>query len=52
MSIFKHKDLNSFIMEYLKVSSDRLTVDIITDDKAENLAKEIYLKMELHDNQQ
>ena len=48
----KHKDLNSFIMEYLKVSSDRLTVDIITDDKAENLAKEIYLKMELHDNQQ
>lgn len=48
----KHKDLNAFILEYLKVNTDRLKVDIITDDKAEILAKEIHKKMELHDKHQ
>ncbi len=47
-----HNDLMSFIKEYLKVSSDNLTVDIVTDDLAENLALSIKEKMELHDNQQ
>jgi len=47
----KHKDLKGFILEYLKVNSENLKVDIITDDKAESLAKEIYKKMELHDKQ-
>lgn len=47
----EHTDLKSFIMEYLEVHSSKLTVDIITDDKAESLAKEIYRRMNLHDNQ-
>ncbi len=48
----KHKDLNGFIFEYLQVNSENLNVDIITEDKAETLAKEILGKMELHDKQQ
>jgi hypothetical protein len=48
----EHKDLKAFILEYLKVNSDMLTVDIITDDKAETLAREIHRKMQLHDKLQ
>lgn len=48
----KHKALVSFINEYLKVSSENLTVDIVTDDQAEKLAKEIKKKMDLHDEHQ
>ena len=45
----EHKELMSFVNEYLKIDSDHLKVDIVTDDKAEALAKEIHRKMELHD---
>jgi hypothetical protein len=45
----RHKDLAPFIDEYLKVSSKNLKVDIITDDKAESLAKQIHLQMKSHD---
>lgn len=48
----KHKELMSFINEYLKISSENLTVDIVTDDRAENLARDIKKKMELHDSHQ
>jgi hypothetical protein len=48
----QHKDLKAFIFEYLKLDTDRLKVDIITDDKAETLAKEVHRKMELHDKMQ
>ncbi len=48
----KHNDLKSFIQEYLKVDSENLMVDIITDDKAESLAKTIHRKMALHDKLQ
>jgi hypothetical protein len=46
-----HKELTSFILEYLKISSDNLTVDIVTDDQAEKLAMEIRNKMDAHDRQ-
>lgn len=45
----RHKDLEPFIDEYLKVTSKNLKVDIITDDKAESLAKQIHLQMKSHD---
>ncbi len=45
----KHKDLMAFVEEYLHVNTDNLTVDIVTDDHAENLAREIYREMEIHD---
>lgn len=48
----KHKELMSFINEYLKVSSGNLTVDIVTDDQAESLAIDIKNKMEIHDSHQ
>lgn len=44
-----YKDLKPFIYEYLKVDTDRLKVDIVTDDEAEDLARSIKEKMELHD---
>lgn len=47
----KHKELMSFIREYLKVDAGQLKVEIITEDKAEKLAKDIQRKMELHDMQ-
>jgi len=47
----KHKELMSFVNEYLKVDAGNLKVDIVTEDKAESLAKEIHRKMELHDQQ-
>lgn len=47
-----HKELKSFIDEYLKVDSVNLKVDIITEDQAEWLAQAIHQKMEIHDNQQ
>lgn len=47
----KHKELMSFVREYLNVDAERLKVEIITDDKAEKLAKDIQRKMELHDRQ-
>jgi hypothetical protein len=45
----KHKELKSFINEYLKVDSGSLKVEIITEDQAESLAKRIQQKMDLHD---
>lgn len=45
----KHKEMMSFINEYLKVDVENLKVDIVTEDKAENLAKEIQRQIELHD---
>lgn len=46
----KHKDLMAFINEYLTVDSGKLSVDIVTEDKAEQLARDIKKKMELHDS--
>ena len=48
----EHKDLMSFINEYLVVKTDNLEVEIITEDNAEKLAKDIKKKMELHDSHQ
>lgn len=48
----KHKDLMSFIHEYLNIQSDKLKVNIVTEDQAENLALEIMREMELHDRHQ
>jgi hypothetical protein len=46
----KHKELMSFVNEYLKISSSNLKVEIVTDDQAENLALDIKKKMEIHDS--
>ncbi|HAC16254.1 MAG TPA: DUF3037 domain-containing protein [Bacteroidetes bacterium] len=48
----KHKDLMAFVQEYLIMNTNILTVDIVTEDNAENLAKEICREMELHDMKQ
>jgi len=45
----QHKELMSFVNEYLKIDTDHLKVEIVTDDKAESLAKEIHREMERHD---
>lgn len=45
----KHKELMSFVNEYLKIASETLTVDIVTDDQAEKLAAEVKQKMDKHD---
>lgn len=45
-----HMDLRPFIFEYLQVNSEKLMVDIVSDDQAEELALRIKTKMERHDN--
>lgn len=45
----KHSDLMSFVHEYLKVDSDKLKVDIVTEDNADFFAKRVFEEMELHD---
>jgi len=45
----RHAHMLSFIQEYLKIKHSNLTVDIVTEDKAEQLAKEVHRQMELHD---
>lgn len=46
----KHNDLKEFIEEYLKVDSDRLKVDIVSDKEAKKIALQIKREMELHDS--
>ncbi len=45
----KHSDLMSFVHEYLQVDSDKLKVDIVTEDNADFFAKRVFEEMELHD---
>lgn len=45
----ENKDLKPFIYEYLKVNTEKLKVDIVTDDEAERLARKIKAEMEEHD---
>lgn len=46
----KHSNMKGFIDEYLKVKSYKLTVEIVSDHEAENLAIKIKEQMEMHEN--
>ena len=46
----KHKELMSFVKEYLQASNGNLQIDVVTEDQAENVAKSIQQQMELHDS--
>lgn len=45
----EHKDMEPFIFEYLKVDTEMLKVRIVSEDKAEALAKEIKEEIDKHD---
>lgn len=45
----KHKELMSFVKEYLQASNGNLKIDVVTEDQAENVAQSIQKQMELHD---
>lgn len=47
----KHKELMSFVKEYLQASNGNLKIDVITEDQAENFAKSIQKQIELHDSE-
>ncbi len=46
----KHQDLMEFIKGYLQASDDKLQVEIVTADQAEDLAKRILEQMQHHDD--
>lgn len=45
----RHKELMSFVKEYLQTSNGNLKIDVVTEDQAETVAKSIQKQMELHD---
>jgi hypothetical protein len=48
----KHKELMSFVKEYLQSSNGHLKIDVITEDQAESIAESIHKQMELHDSEE
>lgn len=46
----KHKELMSFVKEYLQTSNGPLRIDVITEDQAEAIAQSIQQQMDLHDS--
>jgi hypothetical protein len=44
-----HETKKPFIQEYLNITSDHLQVELITEDQAEALARDISSKMQAHD---
>ncbi len=48
----KHRDLDSFIHEYLEVKNETLNVEVVNESEAENLAKRVKKEMEKHDNEE
>lgn len=48
----KHKELMSFVKEYLQASNGNLKIDVVTEDQAETVAKSIQKQMELHDSEE